>query len=705
MQFYQSNICFRKKTVSLQTKDLPLTAAAANDLESTNLYTDLPRAYDSPCQNNPTTDTYTFDEIMDMEIEIVTTPQKEESFMSAGHPHHENAPIREVVPTASVVLENALVPEIAQAAAIGSENAPDPTGPQVQEQKLKRARSSIEQTARSKVQHPLLPPCKSSCRRKCSVKFSAERRLEIHTQFWSLGHYSRRLWMNSKIKNIKPKQRTTGEIGDFKKRNTTRIYYLPKDSNFTESSDEEFESSGSIQVCQQFFLATLGYTSNRVVEEALKYLKTRNSIAPTKDCRGHHEPKNKINRGPIKEHIETYHPQLSHYNREHAPNRRYISPDVTREAMYADFKLKHPDFTCSKEVYRQTIVDMNISFYESAPEKCSDCITFDLDTSAEGIALKESHIARVQISRNEYKKDAEESATTPFLSVFATDLQKVVLLPRFPDVKASFFCPRLVVFNETFANMAKKDELKQHYYVVWNEAIAGRCAEDVANTFLKVIELERDATKIIFWLDNCSGQNKNWFLFTALLCLVNMPNCSVESIELKYLVTGHTFMAADGLHGKIEQKMRKQKNTLDMADFVSVLEQSSKRAKVVLLQHSDFRLLDNKFRARRSLQNETMPLLKTICAVKFTKGEKVLSYKHNFTDDYMPLNSDAIKKRASLVLTHKKQQTNRGINEEKKKRIINELVSKMPLNRRMFWNELPVSASSVDLLGERGYVA
>ena len=31
----------------------------------------------------------------------------------------------------------------------------------------------------------------------------------------------------------------------------------------------------------------------------------------------------------IDEHIESYNPSVSHYRREHAPNRRYISPDFT----------------------------------------------------------------------------------------------------------------------------------------------------------------------------------------------------------------------------------------------------------------------------------------------------------------------------------------------------------------------------------------
>ena len=36
-----------------------------------------------------------------------------------------------------------------------------------------------------------------------------------------------------------------------------------------------------------------------------------------------------------------------------------------------------------------------------------------------------------------------------------------------------------------------------------------------------------------------------------------------KSITIKYLVIGHIFMAADDIHGKIEQSIRRKKNIYD----------------------------------------------------------------------------------------------------------------------------------------------
>ena len=52
----------------------------------------------------------------------------------------------------------------------------------------------------------------------------------------------------------------------------------------------------------------------------------------------------------------------------------------------------------------------------------------------------------------------------------------------------------------------------------------------------------------IFWLDNCSGQTKNWYLHTTLVHEVNSENNSTKTITLKYFEHGHTFMSADSFH-------------------------------------------------------------------------------------------------------------------------------------------------------------
>nr|CAI5839242.1 unnamed protein product [Callosobruchus analis] len=53
-----------------------------------------------------------------------------------------------------------------------------------------------------------------------------------------------------------------------------------------------------------------------------------------------------------------------------------------------------------------------------------------------------------------------------------------------PKIKDSFFNSRLILFNETFASLAKDNN---RICVLWHEAIAGRRTEDVACAFPKVL--------------------------------------------------------------------------------------------------------------------------------------------------------------------------------------------------------------------------
>lgn len=98
------------------------------------------------------------------------------------------------------------------------------------------------------------------------------------------------------------------------------------------------------------------------------------------------------------------------------------------------------------------------------------------------------------------------------------------------------------------------------------------------------------------WLENCNGQNKSVF-FSALLTYVNSPFCYTSTITLNYHhVSGHTYMAAGGLHSKIEQVIRDQGNVEDFRDFEECCRKASKRMNFVKLEYSDFMKLENKFK-------------------------------------------------------------------------------------------------------------
>ena len=112
-------------------------------------------------------------------------------------------------------------------------------------------------------------------------------------------------------------------------------------------------------------------------------------------------------------------------------------------------------------------------------------------------------------------------------------------LPRLPGYQVCLFTKRLVFINQSPVN---KEEVSKNKVLgtVWHEEIRGRKDEDVTNAFIKALDYAdfRGFESYVFCLDNCSGQNKNWTLLTALTHFVNTPTgpMSITSNTLLWVI-------------------------------------------------------------------------------------------------------------------------------------------------------------------------
>ena len=108
------------------------------------------------------------------------------------------------------------------------------------------------------------------------------------------------------------------------------------------------------------------------------------------------------------------------------------------------------------------------------------------------------------------------------------------MLPRIPGLKVVVFCKRIVLLNETFARVGTsiKGTEEKVTDVLWHETTKGRSVPSEASTYIKFIRENRDISHFIFWSDNCSGQYKNWYLYTLLPNEVSSENSSAKTITL-----------------------------------------------------------------------------------------------------------------------------------------------------------------------------
>ena len=299
----------------------------------------------------------------------------------------------------------------------------------------------------------------------------------------------------------------------------------------------------------------------------------------------------------------------------------------------------------------------NISFAVLGQEECEECKNFfehkklhnssDNLNDCERCKLNENHLKKRDEARIAYKQDAEMNVRGENTEKYwgSVDLQKIIMLLRMMGVKTCAFTGRIIAFNETFAELGKANN---NVVVVWNESVSGRSAPDICSAFWNFLTTKvRDKKEIILWCDNCTSQNKNWTLFTVLVSAVNSEFIAAESIELKYLVSGHTFMSADSVHHKIEQGLRKYGDVCDWVEFKSVL--SKAKCNVLYLEeHHFFDFVDGSNRAQLS---KAVPRIKLVdmCAVLFQRGSRLIKYKTSHSINHAEYKSiDFLKKKFNV---------------------------------------------------------
>ncbi|KAG5269081.1 hypothetical protein AALO_G00198090 [Alosa alosa] len=306
-----------------------------------------------------------------------------------------------------------------------------------------------------------------------------------------------------------------------------------------------------------------------------------------------------------------------------------------------------------------------------------------------------THTSAATETRLHYRADADRDWPEN-TAVRSVDLQKVIMLPRMPGVKAAVFTRRISAYHETFATVgAKKTNKKKTISVVWHEGVAGRSAKEVTSAYAAALEKERDTKHVIYWVDNCSAQNKNWLLLTSLVTLVNSDTISAEDVTLKFFEPGHTFMSADSFHHGVEQEMRRRPGgvVFDFEDFLSVVANSnSRKVEVVELKNEMIRAWIDGHSAAKV---KKMPRLAQIKVVQLRRGSMSMFVKKSHgEEDFIEL--DFLQKKFTSCVPATLRPQDWGVEEAKKMEILRNLVPLMPPTRRLFWSSLAVRGLNED---------
>lgn len=164
----------------------------------------------------------------------------------------------------------------------------------------------------------------------------------------------------------------------------------------------------------------------------------------------------------MNDHIELFHPTISHYRLEHAPNIRYLPSDINIKLMHEDFNEKCPDIQISYEFYRLKLKEKTFHLQFSATRNvkyvklsnfmstlmkiCNQIVKFVLQ-------IFNIHVARrYKNARDLYQQHAKTSSqptndSNNIVLNYSADLQKVIMLPRVNTFKKVIFVRRLTTYK------------------------------------------------------------------------------------------------------------------------------------------------------------------------------------------------------------------------------------------------------------------
>ena len=349
---------------------------------------------------------------------------------------------------------------------------------------------------------------------------------------------------------------------------------------------------------------------------------------------------------------------------------------------------------------------MNISFAKLGEEECEVCIKHELHTCISPIEIPweecsqyENHKVKAIKGRELYKKNAEHNQEN---NIFSVDLKKVVMLPRMPGCKSVVFTKRVVAYDETFAPLGNKIVLKQKespYAVTWHEGVTIRNGDDIASAFIRwLCEYGiREKDLIILWLDNCSGQGKNWYLYTALVAFINSGFTSLKKIILRYFEKGHT-MSADAYHHQVEKSLKEMKNVYDFQDWISAL---NIQGCAIELNHEDCCNFPEGVSQGKCAADK--PYIAGKAEVFFEKGSTCMFWKEDFEEEKFR-SAEFLQKKFIMLFKEEKwpifnmkyQTRSQGISRSKKQSIIDKLCPLMPEKSKRFWYNIEVNHDESD---------
>jgi len=229
----------------------------------------------------------------------------------------------------------------------------------------------------------------------------------------------------------------------------------------------------------------------------------------------------------------------------------------------------------------------NLGFGRPATDACSTCIELksrikhekDPEKKATLEAQKQLHRKR----KNAFFELVREKR--PDMVTLCFDCEKNLPLPKIPD-SITYYSRQLYLYNFTITEGCSNDVLNKEtvWCYTWMEDEFQKGSNKISSALfhrLQNLTFTDDIKVLRLIADGCPGQNKNSIVLTAMsMWLLNHAPQQLESVELVFPITGHSFLPPDRVFGNVEQEIKKNEKIILPCEYRTII---GKHGKVLKL--------------------------------------------------------------------------------------------------------------------------
>jgi hypothetical protein len=466
------------------------------------------------------------------------------------------------------------------------------------------------------------------CSKACGDLFTFQERETLFREFWGVGDSTKQnIYLRGLIKTKKVNQR--------RPRNNSKA---PR-----QCSLEYFMRRGKedIQVCKIYFKDTFLVNNSRIQRAC-----SGEGVAIPEDKRGHKEPANKLDVSEIVTHIKSFPAYVSHYSRAHNPGRQYLNSELTIQKMYQLYKRKCEDdnkIPLKEKMYYHVFSNQfNLHFKPPHQDTCQLCDSLQLkikhpaseQSKQESQTEKQLHLAKAAQARDSLRTDKQ--LANEDLYVFTFDLQKALPFPKL-TTSTAYYKRNMYVYNlgcHAFNNNVG-------FMYMWDETKGSRGSQEISSCVTKHLKLNASTNKhIVMYTDCCAGQNRNIKMALSMLQLVEDQTMAVDTIDHKFLVSGHSFLPNDADFGVIESHAKKLQNIFGPECWYDAARNAAKKTPfvVTVMERDEFlstkNLEDSITNRKTTIEKEPVNWLK-MKWIRYRRGSpQSFQFKYTLNNDY-----------------------------------------------------------------------